>query len=377
MNLFGRAVQLDPFAQSKLTDCTRVRPRVTAQLAPIPVHVGNVGQRGLSIRFASVVVTVTALLASACSQNNPPSTPAQTATSDPYADLPKRSNDTGLLDEPLDLALELTQADANTTLPGSVFAAVRAKGPWSGKLALVLTELGQPASQYKELVREFARAGHHAVAIPLGLPKALTQVCGGVAVCFEQARWELHNGSDRTPLLTVKYADSVENRLTLVALALAKNGQGWGQFVVSGKPNWATVLAAGHGEGAGQAAFMGTQLVIARVVLLQGPADSVGDSPAPWLTSSHQTANAKWFAFGHTGASGWAAIAKVWTAIGLGGGAGAWPSVDQGAVMGVQAYTTHLSVSEPHLAVATDATTPLDANGKPKYRTTWRSLIGP
>ncbi len=324
---------------------------------------------------------VLAALAVAClaACSNPPAATTPAASGDPYADI-KAEDGRGVgkpLDEPIDLAIDLTQADANTRLPATVHAAVRKAGPWSGKLAVLWTEVGTSSAQYREILREWARMGHHALALPLGVAKPLAQVCAGQpANCFENARWELLDGTERTDALKVAYADSATNRVGLVTLELAKSGQGWGQFSENGKPLWAKVIAAGHGDGAGQAAFVGTQLQVARVVLLAGPSDGQPGKPAPWMTASHKTAHTQWYAFGHTGDPGWAAVSAAWTALGFGPGAAAWPSVDQGAVMGVQAYTTALQHADPHGAVATDGG-PTAADGKPRYRATWRNLAGP
>ncbi len=324
-----------------------------------------------------ILALATMACAVACS--TPPATPAAATAGDPYADLkPEDGRGAGKpLDEPIDLALALTQADANTRLPATIQAAVRKDGPWSGKLLVLWTEIGVAPAQYREILREWARMGHHALALPLGLDKPLAKVCEGQpANCFENARWELHDGSDRTDAIKVAYADSATNRLGLVALALGKSGQGWGQFSDNGKPVWPKVIVAGHGDGAGQAAFVGTQLTVARVVLLAGPTDGVAGKAAPWMSASHKTAHAQWYAFGHTEDPGWPAVSATWTALGFGPGKSAWPSVDQGAVMGVQAYTTALSHADPHAAVATDAG-PVDTQGKPRYRATWRNLAGP
>lgn len=315
------------------------------------------------------------LIACAAACNTPQPAPATAATTS-FADLPTRGTDATGFGEPADLSLALTAVDPATGVAANVTGAVRDKGPWSGRLAIVLPELGQPSEHYRELLREIARGGHHALAIPSPLQESLAQTCGTDAACYSDARAELLDGTDRTPKVTLKYSDCLQNRIVMVILHLAKGGQGWGQYVVSGKPNWPAIQLVGHGEGAGQAAFVGTQLTLARVALLAGPQDGSGDKPAGWLSSTHKTANKQWFAFGHTADPLWPRVAASWTALGLGAGTQSWPSVDPGAVFGVQGMTTALAVSAPRLAVATDADTPRDAAGKPKYRATWRALVG-
>lgn len=313
----------------------------------------------------------------ACQQNPPPAGLTAAQAAQQYADLPVRAAaDTSGFPEPVDLALALTLADPATGVPGVAAAAVRAEGPWSGKLVLLLTEVGRPPAQYREILREWARLGHHALALPLPLAQGLTETCGKNHNCYEDSRWELYNGSDHTPSIAVKYADSVESRYVATVLEFAKKGQGWGQFVQGGKPLWSSTVVAGHGEGAGQAAFVASHVTAARVALLAGPTDGMAESPASWLTGMHQTPTSQWFAFGHTADPLWPRIANAWTALGLGAGAASWPSVDAGAVGGVQGYTTAYASKEPHAAVAVDDLLPRDGAGKPLYRLIWRTLAG-
>lgn len=316
---------------------------------------------------------VACAMAVAC---NSPTKAVAPSGADPYADLPQRSTDSAGLGEPVDLALALTAVDPATGVAATVIGAVRDKGPWSGQLAIVLPELGQPPENYRELAREIARGGHHALVVPSPLAQTLAEVCGSDAACYTDGRAELLDGTDRAPKVTLKYADCLQNRLVMVILALAKGGQGWGQFVVSGKPNWPALQLVGHGEGAGEAAFVGTKLIVARVVLIGGPLDGAADQPAAWLTATHATPNKQWFAFGHTGDPLWKRMGSAWTAVGLGAGPLSWPSVDAGAVFGVQGMTTALANPAARLSLATDADTPRDTAGKPKYRAAWRVLVG-
>jgi len=279
------------------------------------------------------------------------------------------------LPEPVDLAVELTAVDPATGVAGTVAGAVRADGPWSGRLAVVFADVGVPATAYRELLREFARGGLHALALPSPLSQPVATICGGDSLCSEASRAEGFDGTDRTAKVAIKYADSVKNRVTMVVLHLAKGGQGWGQFVVGGAPKWSSIVAVGHGDGAGQAAWAGLHVSFDRVALLAGPTDGDQGAPVAWLASNGKTPSVRWRAFAHTADPAAARLFGGWTALGLGAGAASWPSVDQGAVFGPQGLTTSTPSPDPRGAVAIDPATPRDQGGKPRFRATWRYLV--
>lgn len=318
-----------------------------------------------------------ALTASLCACTSPVA-PATTT----MADTSNSSGSTSQPDvapppAPLELTLPITATDAAIHTPGDVVGVVKEKGPWSGKIVVLFVESGQSTHAYLDFLRVAALGGHHAIALPLPLQQPVTDLCGAETACYEAVRGELLDGQDRTPQVEIAYGDSLTNRLNaaLLGLEAARPGLNWGTFAQAGKPLWSKLILVGHGEGAGHAAFVANQQVVARVVLLAGPTDGVGDKPAGWLTTQHLTPIGKWYAFGHIADPRWGRIAAGWTALGLGAGSLSWPSVDQGAVFGVQGMTTALASDAPGLAVATDASTPRDGEGRPRFRVTWRVLV--
>jgi hypothetical protein len=280
--------------------------------------------------------------------------------------------------EPIDLSLDVSLADAAISGGGQYVAAVRAQGPWLGKLLVLLPEAGQPASQYRELLRVAARGGLHAVAVPQPPGPAATVLCGADPLCYGAVRGERLDGIDRSNKLQVTVADSLVQRIVqgVRGLDTAYPGLNWGQYAQGSAPLWHKLVLAGHGDGAGQAGFAATQLQVGRVVLLAGPTDGSGATPAGWLTTSHATPTAAWYALGHTADPLWPRIAAGWTALGLGAGSLSWPGIDAGAVFGVQGMTTALASAEPGLSVACDAHTPRDGEGRPRYRVAWQVLMG-
>lgn len=284
----------------------------------------------------------------------------------------------GTSQEPLDLTLDASAVSAAWSDSGSYAAAVRAKGPWLGKLLVVLPEAAQPPSQYRELLRVAARGGLHAVAIPTGVATPLDALCGADTTCYGAVRGERLDGIDRSDKVEVTSATCLTERIVrgVMGLESAYPGQNWGKYVQGNKPLWANIVLAGHGDGAGQAAYAATQAVVARVALLGGPNDGTANQPAAWVTSAHATPTARWQGFGHTADPLWPRTAASWTALGLGAGPLSWPSVDSGTVFGATAMTSALASSAPALSLGCDDHTPRDSEGRPRYRGTWLVLVG-
>lgn len=98
-------------------------------------------------------------------------------------------------------------------------------------------------------------------------------------------------------------AESVVSRLVHLLLALDKAhpGEGWGAYLVEGKPDWKRIVVSGHSTGAGMAAYIAKTREVARVVLFSSPWDDIhlADQPrrvAPWLAMPSATPMDRWHA---------------------------------------------------------------------------------
>ncbi len=331
------------------------------------------GLAGAAVASAMVVAAVVAGLAPGCSNAVAPKAEAPQS----YSDIAVNTGDVGGLPEPADLAIDASQAGASWQ--GQYQAAVRVQGPWSGKLVVVLPDLTDPPGHYRELLREFARAGHHVLALPAAAAPAVSELCGANSACYDAVRSELWDGLDHSPKLTLTQADGVIARLVsgLQGLEKVYPGQNWGTYYSAAVPTWAKIRLVGHGEGASQAAWAAGKQLVERVVLLAGPVDGQGDDLPAWVNNGHLTPTAQWYGLCHTADPQWARIAKGWTALGLGAGPLSWPSIDQGAVLGVPFLTTAAASAQPRKAIAVDEALARDSQNRPVLRQTWRNLIGP
>jgi hypothetical protein len=74
---------------------------------------------------------------------------------------------------------------------------------------------------------------------------------------------------------------------------------GWGQFLTNGSPVWSRIIVAGHSQGSGHAAYIGTLFKVDRVLMFSGPQDYMDDlhRPAPWQADKRATPPSRFFAF--------------------------------------------------------------------------------
>lgn len=327
------------------------------------------------VERAGALAMAGALAIAVTSCSTPASPKAETPQS--YSDIAATSADAGSLPEPTDLAVDASQA--GLAGQGQYQAALRVQGPWSGKLVVLLPDLGDPPSHYKELLREFARTGHHALALPAISATSASELCGANPACYDAVRFEIWDGLDHSPKLQLTPADGIAARLVAGLQALEKlhPGQNWATYYSAALPAWTKTRLVGHGEGASQAAWVAGKQLVERVVLLAGPLDGQGSELAAWVNNGHLTPTASWFGLSHTGDPQWARIAKSWTALGLGAGPLSWASVDLGAVFGVPVLTTAVPSDQPRKMIAVDEALVRDGQNRPVLRQTWRNLIGP
>jgi hypothetical protein len=243
-------------------------------------------------------------------------------------------------------------------------------------------------TDYLLVQREAAHLGYHVIGLMFQNDVKLAKVCSATtdpSACFSSARMEILDGVDRTPVVTVSTANSIENRLAKVLTWLATNrptAEAWSQFLDAGAPAWARIVVAGHSQGGGEAMMLAQVHVVARVVLFSATPDDIGGGAAPPWEASHATGTAHYFGLAHQGDPAFPAIKANWTTLGMN---------TLGSVVVVDTSTapygsTHsLSTSllpQPgmlgHNATAMDASTPIDsATQAPKLRAAWRYLLGP
>lgn len=230
-----------------------------------------------------------------------------------------------------------------------------------------------------ELVKTAAEEGFHAVGLTYPNDWSPFNLCTGDPTCPENLRREILDGTDRTSVINVTRANSVENRLIklLAYLNTLHAGEGWDQFVVGGQIQWGSVVVWGHSQGGGNAGVLARTQTLARVCLSAPAADGGVGSPAPWW-AQHLTPADRYYGFCHTQDQLTTKVA-FWDAIGMNAFGGVVDVATNTAPFG---GTHKLSTSvEPaiagqyHNSVIADAVTPRNTDGTPTYKPVWRSMM--
>jgi hypothetical protein len=250
---------------------------------------------------------------------------------------------------------------------GDHWAIAKTATTGTGKLVVFLPGTGGQPKHYTALLHEAATLGHRALGLAYPNQPSLFELCGEDANCYEFARHEIFDGQDRSPKVTIKPADCIQNRLikALATLDKLRPGEGWGSFASGTTPVWSKVIVAGHSQGAGHAAFIAKVNKVLRVGMFAGVVDATTKGPAAWVNNLHATPTAAYFGFVHTQDPAYARIAANWTALGMGA---SWVDVDASKPPWTsgQGFVTNQASDNPHGVVAT---------GK-GYAAVWRAVLG-
>jgi hypothetical protein len=250
--------------------------------------------------------------------------------------------------------------------------------PHPGRLFVFLPGTNGPPQAYKLITQTAAQIGYHALALAYVNELSINEdICAGQALtCPEDARLEIIEGVDYTPLIQVSRADSIENRLIKLLQYLAAQfpSEGWQQFLDAGQLRWELMAFAGHSQGGGHAAMLGKIHSVHRVAMFSST------EPALWTREPLLTPPARFFAFAHTLEESFNGITLSWANLQL---PGALTSVDN--VPPPSAGSHRLQTTAPprdlvnfHGCVVVDLYTPLQPDGvTPVFRNVWIYMIGP
>ncbi len=172
------------------------------------------------------------------------------------------------------------------------------------QLVVFLPGTGGDGRGGKLISQTAADLGYHAVSLsyPSSVPAAICQREADID-CFEKFRMEIITGEDRSGLISVNRANSIENRLLKLVLHLKKNApdDGWGNFV-SGNDElkWENLVLTGQSQGGGHAPLMAKYNKVARVIMYSSPKDYdvQRGRPAAWYRNG-KTPIDRFFSFNH------------------------------------------------------------------------------
>jgi hypothetical protein len=173
--------------------------------------------------------------------------------------------------------------------------------------ALVLyinSSLSSPAMQIADPQKNFynaaAQAGYHVLSVAYRSTSVVGSLCAGQPACFGPTRRTLVLGSFSTgassTVADIRADEGIVQRAeaALRLLAAAKPGGGWAQYLtnlsdpdVTKHITWGSVIASGHSQGGGHAAYLGSLFPLRRVVQLSSTCDATAGTPAPWTAAAN------------------------------------------------------------------------------------------
>ncbi len=206
--------------------------------------------------------------------------------------------------------------------------------------------------------------------------------------CFENFRQEIITGQNKSSLIEVDRASSIENRLQKLLVYLKKNNssEGWGRYL-SAKDEiiWDDLILSGMSQGGGHAPLMAMTHKVARVVMLSAPKDYdiTNKRPAAWYDKGATPAD-RFYSFvhmqDHQGCD-YAQQLEILKKMGLyefGGPV----DVDTTAapfnnthILVTNTPGTEVTSINAHVSVISDALTPKDKLGSPVFLPVWTYML--
>lgn len=258
--------------------------------------------------------------------------------------------------------------------------------PKMGRLVVLLPGSGMNPSSYLLLLKAAANRGYNAIGLKYPNTFSLADLCSKStdSSCYEKVRLEVLDGTDRTQLVYISRANSLENRLSKLLIYLKANypEDQWSRFLnPNNSPEWSSVIVIGHSLGGGMAALIGQKYYTLRIVMLAAPTDYSDNfgKPAFWLGKPHITPSSHYFGFGHL-KDGIQRYEEIWTVLGM-DAFGPLINADttQPPYRNSHMLSSNAAVpqSDYHGSVALDASTPKSQNGSPIYGLVWEYMAYP
>ncbi|MBN1543717.1 T9SS type A sorting domain-containing protein [candidate division KSB1 bacterium] len=244
---------------------------------------------------------------------------------------------------------------------------------------------------YRLFLKTAAQMGYHVIGLSYeNLASINLEVCRNTrdTTCHGRARQEIWFGEDTHDVIQVSYPNSVMNRLVnvLQELAVLQPFDGWQNFLNQDRMvNWSKVVAAGHSQGAGHAAFASKNFALKRVIMISWTDWMWPGRTAGWISKPGPTPDSSYYGFIHTGdASIYNGVPTTWNELGM-SMYGPILSVDM--ISAPFDYTHSLITSAAidttptqtnfHNATCVDWVAPVDANtGQPLFLPVWQYLLG-
>lgn len=285
------------------------------------------------------------------------------------------------------VAPQATDPDINVALADHyVWLDSTARGNY--KLLVFMPGTKNVPASWQRLDTTAARLGYHVIGLMYQNDVGVDVTCKGSPDpdCSGNMRLEIIDGINRSTLVTVTQANSIDNRLTKLLVYLDRQfpDEGWSRFLEEdGTPKWSQIAVSGQSQGAGEAALIGKIRHVDRVVMFSGPPEQrVPEEVDRWI-SIGATPAAKYFALFHDRDLLVAGIRANLAALDMARfGDPVQAELSEPPYGGTHILFTDLmptlgyAAPNPHQSTARDNNTPLAPDGTPLLRDAWRYLLG-
>jgi para-nitrobenzyl esterase len=275
------------------------------------------------------------------------------------------------------------------------YVALNKSVPARNQLFLFFPGTGGKPHLYQQIINTAADLGLHAIALNYPNDRAVNgpTLCGGTNTdldCYAKVRLEIKDGTDRTPLVTITRANSIENRLIklLVYLHARFPNDGWRQYLEDDLTiKWSSIVVSGHSQGGGHAGIIGRYHLVARVVMFAAmDYNARVGRPANWIALPSSTPNAtppeRFYGFSHQRDQGvnFAILStQIWPAYGM-DAFGPMVNVDDTAPPYHNSHMLTSNLEAPtrnyHNCIVVDQYLTLLPDGTPVYKPVWEYLLG-
>jgi len=275
------------------------------------------------------------------------------------------------------------------------YVALNKSVPARNQLFLFFPGTGGKPSLYQQITNTAADLGFHAIALNYPNDRAVNgpTLCGGTNTdldCYAKVRLEIKDGTDRTPLVTITRANSIENRLIklLVYLHARFPNDGWKQYLEDDLSiRWSSIVVSGHSQGGGHAGIIGRYHRVARVVMFAAmDYNARVGRPANWIALPSSTPNAtppeRFYGFSHQrdeGVNFTILSTQIWPAYGM-DAFGPVVNVDDTAPPYHNSHMLTSNLEAPtqnyHGCIVVDRNLVLLPDGTPVYKPVWEYLLG-
>lgn len=213
----------------------------------------------------------------------------------------------------------------------------------NGKLFVFLPGSGAVPAQYQDVLQAAQALGYHVIGLsyPNGatsttnlLARDLSDICGYTSAtdlpCWTAVRANRFRakaepaGTPTDPYKVTVAADAIQGRLESLLHYL-----GWSGYLTStGLPKYTGIVFGGHSQGGGEAAYIGTQAVVAGVVMFSSPDDALDPSTdtatcttgptevtqsASWVGAAGHTSLSRYYGLVSCSDPGFTRVNTVWT----------------------------------------------------------------